>query len=42
MAETLTEEVVRDLKEIKRELKYIREHMLDADTIVTPEGKICH
>ena len=37
MAETST--IASDLEEIKRDLKYIKEHMVDADSILTPEEK---
>jgi len=32
-----TKEVLDELREIKIDIKFIKEHMVDADTILTPE-----
>lgn len=32
-----TEKELKELKVIRKELTYIREHMIDIDTILTPE-----
>ena len=39
MVETITKEVVEDLKEIKNDLKYIKEHMVDIDSILSEKDK---
>ena len=33
-------QLLQELKEIKMDLNYIKEHMVDMDTILTPEEKI--
>ena len=33
------EKILAELKEIKKDLNYIKEHMVDSDTILTPEEK---
>ncbi len=38
MAEAfISKEVVKELKAIRKDLDYIKEHMVDVDTILTPE-----
>ena len=38
MSETaIAKEIVGELKAIRHELAYIKEHMVDADTILTPD-----
>lgn len=38
MAETVTiQRIYKELKELKREVHFIKEHMFDPDTIMTPE-----
>jgi len=38
MAEAISsEEIVNELKVIRSDLDYIKEHMVDVDTILTPE-----
>lgn len=40
MAQVLIpKEVVRELKAIRRDLDYIKEHMVDADTLLTEEER---
>ena len=33
-------QILEELKVIKKDLDYIKEHMVDADTILTPEEEI--
>ncbi|MBI3035335.1 hypothetical protein HYY71_03355 [Candidatus Woesearchaeota archaeon] len=40
MTETLTKEVAKDLMEIKQDLKYIKEHMVDVDSILTEGDRV--
>ena len=37
MAEALLEQVYTELKSLKKDVHFIREHMVDADTVMTPE-----
>lgn len=37
MAEALLEQVYTELKSLKKEVHFIKEHMIDIDTIMTPE-----
>lgn len=34
---TTEKEILKELKVIRKELTYIKEHMIDIDTILTPE-----
>ena len=34
---TDTQQIMEELKAIKEDLEYIKEHMVDVDTILTPE-----
>ena len=36
-AAVFQQELLNELKEIKRELSFIRKHMIDIDTFLTPE-----
>ena len=40
MTETLTKDVAKDLMEIKQDLKYIKEHMVDMDSILSEDDKV--
>ncbi len=43
MAETVeTKQIVAELKAIRKDLEYIKEHMIDADTILTPQEEARH
>lgn len=35
----MTQTILKDIKEIKKDLKYIKEHMVDIDTILTKDDK---
>ncbi|MBI4896081.1 MAG: hypothetical protein HY832_00855 [Candidatus Aenigmarchaeota archaeon] len=35
MSSAQSQEIVRELKHIRKDLEYIKEHMVDADTILT-------
>ena len=42
MAEAIPQEVVQELKAIRKDLDFIKEHMVDVDTIMTPEEEKQH
>ena len=33
-------QIIQELKDIKREFHFIKEHMVDVDTILTPEEEV--
>ena len=33
-------QIIQELKGIKKELRFIKEHMVDVDTILTPEEEV--
>ena len=37
MSEALLEQVYTELKSLKKDVHFIKEHMIDVDTIMTPE-----
>ena len=37
---TIPKEITKELKAIRKDLNYIKIHMVDADTILTPEEEI--
>ena len=39
MPETITKVVAEDLREIKNDLKYIKEHMVDIDSILSEDDR---
>ena len=40
MQASIPEEITTELKAIRKDLDYIKMHMVDADTILTPEEEI--
>lgn len=37
MAEVTLETVYKELKTVKKDVRFIKEHMIDPDTVLTPE-----